>query len=113
MPTQWDTLPVFSHITGAKGPRTRREMGSLLHSNLLWLGKATAHCSHHFPSVFTSPGEREIKRQMRERKNEREREEWTPGTTMVRDLGQTIKSMDDSCVVKKKRGTSFIGKVSL
>lgn len=51
--------PSFSHITGAKGPRTRREMGSLLHSNLLWLGKAADHCSHHFPSVFTNSSERE------------------------------------------------------
>lgn len=73
LPTQWDTLPGFSHITGAEGPGLRREVGSLLHSNLLGCGwerlrptvLTISPCSHE-PHRGESEREREGKRYPRQ-----------------------------------------------
>lgn len=73
-----------------KGPVQRREMGSLApqQSSGLWLGKAMAHCSHHFPLLSLTP------QQEREGERGRGRGRDIQGKFMVRESAQTTESED-------------------
>lgn len=55
-----DTLPGFPTSLGPGGGDSEQsqEVGSLIQSSGLWLGKAAAHCSHHLPLLSQRDGDR-------------------------------------------------------